>query len=229
MDAEARLSGQLRREGPSPGVVALQALALIGAATLIGATAGHYDWNVGTLLVIAGMAVFSDLTAVQVSGKLVLGQLPGDRAGQRPTGEGPAALVGTVTIAGGWFRWREPRHKLINNLVTFAWFPLLSGLFFHAMIQAAHAGHNALPYYMFVFVTFLVALAANFLGIAAYQCYLDGISLVSKAREALVPVLSAELFSALLTLVAVVCRLAAWPCGPRPVRARPRSLPAPGR
>ena len=54
-----------------------------------------------------------------------------------------------------------------------------------------------------MFVAFVVALGVNFLGVAGYQCYLDGSSLTQKGREALVPVLAAELFSALLTMAAV--------------------------
>jgi diguanylate cyclase (GGDEF)-like protein len=54
-----------------------------------------------------------------------------------------------------------------------------------------------------VFVTFVLALALNFVGIAGYQCYLDGQSLWRKTREVFAPVLPAELFSALLTTAAV--------------------------
>jgi hypothetical protein len=54
-----------------------------------------------------------------------------------------------------------------------------------------------------VFPAFVCALAVNFVGVAGYQCWLDRASLAQKAREAVVPVLSAELFAILLTIGAV--------------------------
>ena len=42
----------------------------------------------------------------------------------------PAAVIGVVTITVGWLRWRDNRHDLLINLVTYAWFPLVGGLAF---------------------------------------------------------------------------------------------------
>jgi hypothetical protein len=65
-------------------------------------------------------------------------------------GGGPAALIGVLTISLGWLRPREDTHYLLNNLATYARFPLLGGLFFHATTRAAHAGRHALAYYLLV-------------------------------------------------------------------------------
>ena len=43
----------------------------------------------------------------------------------------------------------------------------------------------------------------NFIGVVGYQSFLDRASLAQKTREVLFPLLSAELFSALLTMAAV--------------------------
>ena len=51
--------------------------------------------------------------------------------------------------------------------------------------------------------TFAISLLVNFIGVAGYECHLDGSSLLQKVREAFVPILSAELFSAVLTAIAV--------------------------
>jgi hypothetical protein len=58
-------------------------------------------------------------------------------------GGGSAALIGVLTISRGWLRSREDTHYLLNNLATYAWFPLLGGLFFYATARAAHAGPHA--------------------------------------------------------------------------------------
>jgi GGDEF domain-containing protein len=113
-------------------------------------------------------------------------------------GGGPAASVGLLTIGVGWFRWRERPGSLANNLVTYACFPLASGLFFHVATHVLHAQPNQIAYYFIVLPTFVVALLLNFLGTASYQCYLNRVSLLEYVREALLPVLPAELFSALL-------------------------------
>jgi diguanylate cyclase (GGDEF)-like protein len=192
------------RDRPAACVVAAQVSGLIAACVLIALTAGNYTWDLGQLGVIAAMAVISDLTCVELSGRLKLsGSFLGIVLAAVLLGGGPAALVGVLTISIGWFRWREARHYLLNNLVTFAWFPLLSGLFFHGAVHLLHTSPGAAGYYVLVFATFVLALALNFLGVAKFQSHLDRSSLVDKAREALVPLLSAELFSALLTMVAV--------------------------
>jgi diguanylate cyclase (GGDEF)-like protein len=118
-------------------------------------------------------------------------------------GGGPAALVGVLSITVGWLRSREAAHYFRNNIVTYAWFPLVGGLWFHATVSLAGVGPDQPGYYLLVFVAFVLALALNFAMSAGYQCHLDGSSLGHKASEALRPILASELFSALLTLAAV--------------------------
>ena len=195
-------SGGTRR----PGMVAIvHAAALASAAGVAVVTARFANWRIVPLLVIATFTVVSGLTYVETgSTKLkVSGSFLGLMLAAVLLGGGPAALIGAVTIAFVWLRSREAPHYFRNNLVTYTWFPLVGGLVFYALIRLMGAGPHAAEYYLAVFVAFVVALAVNFLGVAGYQCYLDGSSLAQKAREALVPVLAAELFSALLTMAAV--------------------------
>jgi diguanylate cyclase (GGDEF)-like protein len=204
MSTDATATGGVQFRQPGLTVTVMECLALSVAVAVIVLTAGVDSWRLGTLAVITTMAVVSDLTSVEVSSKLKLsGSFLGIVLASVLLGGGPAAIVGLVTIAAGWFRWREARHYLLNNLTTFVWFPLLSGLAFHALIHLAHTGPGAVAFYLLVFVAFAVALALNFLGVAAYQCQLDHSSLIEKIHEGLLPVLPAELFSALLTMVAV--------------------------
>jgi diguanylate cyclase (GGDEF)-like protein len=215
MEAERTGSvGVKARERPSRAVEIGHYGALLGAAALIGLTAGSAHWTLDTIAVIAVMTVVSDLTRVEVSSKVDLsGSFLGIVVATVLLGGGPAAVIGVLTIAATWLRWRTKLHALVNNAATFAWFPLISGLFFHALVHVAHVGQGAASYYLLVFAAFVVALAVNFLGIAAYQSYLGRTTVLRMTREALVPMLPAELFSALLTMVAVYLAVTLGPIG----------------
>ena len=190
---------------PGRGVLVFHALALASAAAVIALTAGSDRWSPWPLAVVATFTIVSGLTYVETgSSRLkVSGTLLGLMLAAVLLGGGPAALVGMLTIAFVWLRSREAPHYLRNNFITFTWFPLAGGLFFHGAVNLLHIGSGALGYYLLVFPAFVLALGLNFVGVAGYQCYLDGSSLAQKAREALAPVLAAELFSALLTMAAV--------------------------
>ena len=69
--------------------------------------------------------------------------------------------------------------------------------------DAAHFDSGQLGYYVCVFGAFVLALVINFCCYAAGQGRQDGMTLRTRIIEVFVPVLPAELFSALLTLAAV--------------------------
>jgi diguanylate cyclase (GGDEF)-like protein len=183
-------------------IAQLLALALAGVTLVLTSDLDH--WRLVPFAVIAALAIFSDLTAVDLDSRLaVSGGFLAIVLATVTLGGGPAAAIGLLTISVGWLRSREAPHYLRNNLVNYAWFPLLAGFFFHFAARLANAGPSAVGYYLLAFAAFLVALAANFTLSAGYQCYVDRSSFAEKARQTLAPVLSAELFSALLTLAAV--------------------------
>jgi putative nucleotidyltransferase with HDIG domain len=115
-------------------------------------------------------------------------------------GETPAALIGVVTILAGWIRFRYAPTVLLINVVTYAWFPLVSGIAFKQALEATAVSQTDGLFYLFVFGLFVVALAIDFLLIAGYFSYLEGTSLWTKARRSLSPLLPSELASALLAV-----------------------------
>jgi diguanylate cyclase (GGDEF)-like protein len=148
--------------------------------------------------------VLSDLTNVEITAKLrVSGSFLGLMLAAVLLGGGPAALVGVLTVAVGGLRSREAPHYLRNNLATYAWFPLCTGLFFHSLANAARIGPHSAGYYLLVFVAFAFAMVLNFVAIAGYQCRVDASSLTAKVRQALAPIAASQIYSALLTLFAV--------------------------
>jgi diguanylate cyclase (GGDEF)-like protein len=193
------------RNAPTPAAAAAHIALLALAGWVCFSTQGWSRWSIGPLIAVTVFAIGSDLASVSTgSSRLkVSGVSMGIVLIAVRLGAAPAALVGISTIAVGWWRWREAPHYLRNNLVTFAWFPIASALVFHATTRAFGVGDDQVGYYLLVLLAFVVAIGVNFLGVAGYQCYLDRSSLRRKALEALVPLLSAQLFSALLTVAAV--------------------------
>jgi diguanylate cyclase (GGDEF)-like protein len=179
---------------------------MLVAAIAVGILTAHTaDWDIVPLLVIMAFSIVSALTYVETASSKI--NVSGSSLGIVLTavllGGGPAALVGVLTDAVGWVRRREAGHYLRNNLLTYLWFPLIAGLFFHSTTELTGATSKDLGFYLLVFATFLVALALNFLAVAAYQCYLDRSTMAEKIQDALVPLMAAELFSALLTMASV--------------------------
>jgi diguanylate cyclase (GGDEF)-like protein len=187
------------------GAALVQAAAVLLGVVAVALTWGWNHWSIGALVAIAAFAIGSDLMSVQSGTSKIKfsGMALGVVLAAALYGPAAAALIGMLTVAVGWFRWREAPHYLRNNLVTFAWFPLASGLFFGAVTRLGHIGHDQPAYYFLVLPAFAITLVVSFAGVVGYQSYLDRASFIPKLREVLVPILSAELFSAVLTAIAV--------------------------
>jgi diguanylate cyclase (GGDEF)-like protein len=190
---------------PGRGFVLLRVVLFGAAVSVIVLLDGAGRWSVAPLAVIATFTVVSGLTYVDSGSQelQVSGSFLGLMLAAVLLGGGPAATVGVVSILIAWLRAREPWYHLCNNIVTYAWFPLIGGEFFHAAVHLAGVGPHAVSYYLLVFATFVLTMLINFAGVAGHQCYLDRSSLIQKTREAFAPVLAAELFSAMLTMGAV--------------------------
>ena len=183
----------------------LHLCALAGALLLAAITARQSRWDLASLLLLIALTTVSDLMSV-TTGAVAL-DVSGSFLGLMVTavllGGSPAALIGVLSIAVGWLKTREPPHYFLNNLVVYAWFPLLGGLVFHAVTRAGNIGTDQVGYYLLVFAVFVLALGVNFLMVAAYNWHMTGVPIWQQAREAVLPLLSSELFSALLTVAAV--------------------------
>ncbi|MDE3130887.1 MAG: EAL domain-containing protein [Acidobacteriota bacterium] len=177
-------------------------LFLVGAAVAVRfAHTAKWDW--AWVAILSALAVISEFTATALpSGQLnISGSFLGITLAAVLLGGPPAAIVGALTIVIGWFRWRERPDLFRNNLVTFTWFPLASGLLFHGVTTGGHVGESNPSYYLLVFGTFIIALALNLSMIAAYDAILAKTSLLGRL-SAYKPVMSAELTSAILAVIA---------------------------
>jgi diguanylate cyclase (GGDEF)-like protein len=215
MDRNTATAGNERARQPGRGVAFVHALALAAGIAVIALTSGLDHWRIGPFAVLVAFTTLSSLTDIATSARKisVSGVLIGLIMAIVLLGPGPAALLGVLTMIISWTRTRAARYVVLNNVATFMWYPLVAGLFFHETVHLAGLGPHTPAYYLVVFATFVVALAVNFLGVFGLRCFLDGCSLAEKARIAVIPILPAELFSALLTMAVAYAAVEAGTVG----------------
>lgn len=187
---------------PTRRVLWLEAAALAAAIPVAVWLDHESDWNLPLFAVLLIAAVIGDLTAldtaahrIKISSSFLAIVLATVLLGSTP-----GALIATVTILAGWARFRYSACGLLNNLVAFAWVPLLSGFAFRAGVDAVDAGSGDGLFYVFVFGTFVLALAINFTTIATYRSYVEEDRLRNKVRLVFLPLLPTHLASALLAV-----------------------------
>jgi hypothetical protein len=215
MDRETAKAGNRGARHPGRGVVLLHTFALVGAGATLLFTAGLDRWSPGPLLVLSAFTILSVVTDVSsgASKVRVSEGMIGLMVAAIFLGPGPAVLLGEVTIVLSWFRSRVAGHVARNNVAVFAWYPLAASLFFHATTHATNLRPHDPAYYLVVFLTFVLALVVNFVGVFTYACYVQRASFVEKARDAFLPVMPAQLFSAALTMAAVWAAVEAGTAG----------------
>jgi putative nucleotidyltransferase with HDIG domain len=186
---------------PSKVIIAAQVVGLAVAVAVAVLSASTANWDLSLFGILLAFSIFSDLTAITTTSKVKLsGSFLPMVLAMVLLGGAPAALIGVLTIFAGWWRWRDAGHYLLNNVVTFATFPLVTGLAFHWVITSAKISEAQPAFYALIFAVFLVALAINFTMIASYSCYLDRSSFTAKVRTALIPLLPSELAAALMAV-----------------------------
>jgi len=180
------------------GAALVHAAAVLIGVVVVVLTWGWNDWKIGPIVAIAVFSIGSDLTSVQSGTSKIKfsGVGLGMVLAAALYGGAPAALVGMLTMAVGWFKWREAPHYLRNNLVTALWYPLAGGLFFWGITRLGHIGSSEPAYYFLMLPTFGLALTLNHAGVIGYQSYLDRSPFLPKLRHVIVPILPAELFAA---------------------------------
>jgi diguanylate cyclase (GGDEF)-like protein len=210
MERETATAGNDRaRRGRVVGLCAVPAL--FGAGTVIWLTRDLDRWHVASLLVLAVFTILSVLTDLPTSGSKV--KLSGVSIGLMlaivTLGPGAAALLGAMAMIVSWLRARAAWYVAMANIATFLWFPLGAALFFHWFVSTAGLGSQDVAFYLAVFLAFVVALLVNIASVFSFMSYLDRTSFWFKVRNAVIPVLSAQLFSALLTMAAVYVAIGA--------------------
>jgi putative nucleotidyltransferase with HDIG domain len=187
---------------PSRTVIYAQIAALAAAVAVAALAEPAADWDLMLLGVLLVTAIVSDLIsiALPVHRTVVSASFLTIIIASVFLGGVPAAVIGVLTIVVSWARERYTAPHLLINLVTYAWFPLLAGIAFHALVDAGMVETGSPVFYLLIFGTFLFALAIDFGLIAGYSCYVERSSFATKIRRALLPLLPSELASAVLAL-----------------------------
>jgi len=184
---------------PTHAAIGAQIAGLLVAVAVAVWTAPSADWDLLLFAILLGFSVFSDLTAITTTSKVkISGSFLALVLAMVFLGGTPAALIGVLTILTGWLRWRDDWHFLLNNVLTYATFPLVTGILFHESVTSNTVSRSEPAFYVLIFAVFLLALAINFTMIASYSCYLDRSSFWAKVRTALIPLLPSELAAALM-------------------------------
>lgn len=187
---------------PSRRVLGLELAALVGAIALGLWANRDSNWDLPLFAVLLTSSVVGELTALDApahSGKISSSFLAIFVATVL-LGPTPATVIGVATILVGWLRSRYSRHYLLNNLVAYAWFPLLSGIAFDATLHATGTTKDEGGFYLLVFALFAVALLLNYAITVGYLSYLNRTGLRSQLTQTLVPVLPSELIAGLTAL-----------------------------
>ncbi|MGB7587108.1 MAG: HD-GYP domain-containing protein [Solirubrobacterales bacterium] len=188
---------------PTPLIITVQVVGLCGVAavSIVGLGVSSARWDLPLFGILLGFTVFSDLTAIETKSKLkTSGSFLALVLAMVLLGGPPAALLGVLTILAGWPRWRDAPHYLLNNLFTYATFPLIGGIAFHRTVDAFGLAPAEASFYTLVFGTFMLALALNFTMTGGYRCYVERKPFIPTVRGALVPVLPSELAAAMMAV-----------------------------
>ena len=198
--AVPKSESKMAKTRPTPAAIALMVAVLVLTVAAGVWRAPQCNWDLTFFAVLLAFSVFSDLTAVSTESKVkISGSFLALVIAMVFLGGTPAALIGVATILTGWLRWRDEWHYLLNNILTYAFFPLAGGVAFHEGILAAGLTPAEPWFYICVFGLFQLALAINFVMIASYGCYVERSSFKTKLRV-LPPVLPSEFASAMLAV-----------------------------
>ena len=178
----------------------MAAILLVAVAAAVW-VAPQANWDLPLFGILLGFSVFSDLTAIPTNSRVkISGSFLALTLAMVFLGGAPAALIGAITILAGWLRWRDAPHDLLNNLATYATFPLIGGIAFERATTQGGVTSQDPAFYLLVFGVFLLALAINFAMIAGYTCYLEQSPFATKIRTALIPLLPSELAAAMMAV-----------------------------
>jgi putative nucleotidyltransferase with HDIG domain len=185
---------------PTRLVIAGMSLGLLATVGVAVWQAPQCEWNLPLFAVLLAFSVFSDLTAVSTESRVkVSGSFLALVVAMVFLGGTPAALIGVATIGVGWLRWHDEGHYLLNNLLTYALFPLVGGIAFRLVSEAAGLTQDDAWFYLLVFALFQFSLALNFVLVAGYRAYVERARFSSQLRV-LPPVLPSEFASAMLAV-----------------------------
>lgn len=183
---------------------ASQWVILVAASIGAGATWDPSDWQPIELffsllvLSVAGEAVAMKVGQVRVSPSFLAIAL-----GMALLGPLPAVVIGTVGMLGPSLRSRISGPLMLNNLATYATFPLVGGILIEAIAEPASESAATAAVALLVCGVFLATNFINFAMIVGYHCYREARSFAVDVRRLYLPVVPWELATAVVAAATV--------------------------
>jgi hypothetical protein len=170
------------------------------AAMVLLSTADQWD-HFDLVGLLAVLVVGSDFLTLRAKRFRISGSFLGLVLAMALLGPAPAGAMGIAAASVDAIRGRTRGLYLLNNLATYAFFPVVGALVLDglAVVGMADEGAAALA----VFAVFVLMNVLNFTMIAGNTVYLRGGSLPEMFRTVFMPVLPWELATASLTAMAV--------------------------
>jgi putative nucleotidyltransferase with HDIG domain len=186
-------------------LVASQGVLLAAAVTAGVALSETEDWRpvalVGSLLTLslAGQWLSMRAGSVRISPSFLAIALA-----MALLGPSPAAAISVITIM-AWSLWRRTSWPLVlNNVATYATFPLVGGVIIEAAGQPVASSAADFSAAALVCGVYLLTNLLNFTLIVGYVCLRDGRSLLEAFSRQYVPVFPLELATGIITAGSVL-------------------------
>jgi putative nucleotidyltransferase with HDIG domain len=192
----------MQKDRPSKRAIWIHVAALIAVAAVAVWQAPNGNWDWPLIGVLLAFGLISEFTAVRVqSGLMVSGSFLALVLAMAFLHGSPAALIGVMTICGVWLRERNPLRFFLQNLLTFATFPLAGGIASYEIQHTSGLTASDPAFYLLVFGVFVGALILNFTLIAMTDVVMDteGESFWG-TMGSLVPVMSSEFAAAMMAV-----------------------------
>jgi putative nucleotidyltransferase with HDIG domain len=189
-------------------LLAGEAVVLLGTLVAAVASSEAADWQpVGLVLVLLGLAVVSDLLAIQHNALRISGAFFALVLAMALCGPAPAVMIGIVSVLVDSLHNRLAWPKLLTNLTTYSVIPLVGGLAIDWLAGHSDLETNNVTFALVVFGAFVLSNVLNFLMIAGDVSLQLGIPVSRQFRHTFVTLLPSELAIGLVTVsVAVLYR-----------------------
>ncbi len=174
---------------------------LVTAVSIAVRTSDAADWQpIALVLLLFALAVGSDLLSVDVRHMRVSGAFLAIVLAMTLLGPAPALAIGATSALIDGVVSRRPWDRALNNVATWATFPLVGGLLAETfMTSGVPQASDALSFAAVVLGVFMATNVLNFLMVAAFHKAADGTPVIASTREVYITVLPTEFATGLLT------------------------------
>ena len=186
-----------------------EAILLVGAIATAVLTSRAEDWQPLQLVVLLmALALGGQRLSINLRGQEITAAFIALVLAMTLLGPAPAALFGLAAMVLTSASRRLPPAAWLNNLATFAAFPVVGGLLTRALAGNVHHDvHHftqGLTFALAVVAVFVVTDGMNFLLIALDNWILEGRRLSNQVRDVLVPILPGQIAAAALAAALAV-------------------------